>query len=100
MRVCVQQEQKFLVTTERALWRYDNAFIFTNQSEVDFGITLVYIIHIYSIFLNAACRSEFLFSVLNPRVAEVITSQELPIQANELCHLMFNYLYSDTSANE
>ena len=41
MRVRVQQEQKFLVTTERALSRYDNAFIFTNQSEVDFGITLV-----------------------------------------------------------
>ena len=41
MRVRVQQEQKFLVTTERALWGYDNAFIFTNQSEVDFGITLV-----------------------------------------------------------
>ena len=41
MRVRVQQEQKFLVATERALLRYDNAFIFTNQSEVDFGITLV-----------------------------------------------------------
>ena len=41
MRIRVQQEQKFLVTTERALWRYDNAFIFTNQSDVDFGITLV-----------------------------------------------------------
>ena len=41
MRVRVQQEHKFLVTTERALWRYDNAFIFTNQSEVDTGITLV-----------------------------------------------------------
>ena len=41
MRVRVQQEQKFLVTTERALWRYDNSFIFTNQSEVQFGITLV-----------------------------------------------------------
>jgi len=41
MRVRVQQEQKFLVATERALWCYDNAFIFTNQSEVDFGITLV-----------------------------------------------------------
>ena len=41
MRVRVQQEQKFLVTTKRALWRYENAFIFTNQSEVDFGITLV-----------------------------------------------------------
>ena len=27
-----------LGTTERALWRYDNAFLFTNQSEVDFGI--------------------------------------------------------------
>ena len=41
MRVLVQQEQKFLVINERALWRYDNAFIFTNQSEADFGITLV-----------------------------------------------------------
>jgi len=27
-----------LVTTERAFWRYDNTFLFTNQSEVDFGI--------------------------------------------------------------
>jgi hypothetical protein len=26
-----------LVTTECALWRYDNAFLFTNQSDVDFG---------------------------------------------------------------
>jgi hypothetical protein len=31
-----------LVTTEHALWRYDNAFLFTNQTEVDFGIALVY----------------------------------------------------------
>jgi len=29
------------VTTELALWRYDNAFLVTNQSEVDFGIALV-----------------------------------------------------------
>ena len=43
MRVRVQQEQKFLVTTERGLRRYENAFIFTNQSEVDFGITLVFV---------------------------------------------------------
>jgi len=42
MRVRVQQEQKFVITTERALRSYDNAFIFTNQSEVDFGITLVF----------------------------------------------------------
>jgi len=32
-----------LVTTEHALWRYDNAFLFTNQSDVDFGIALVYV---------------------------------------------------------
>jgi hypothetical protein len=32
-----------LVTTELVLWRYDNAFLFTNQSEVDFGIALVII---------------------------------------------------------
>jgi len=31
-----------LVTTERALWHYDNAFLFTNQSEVDFGIAHVH----------------------------------------------------------
>ena len=41
MRVHVQQEQKLLVITERALWRYDNTFIFTNQPEVDFGIAYV-----------------------------------------------------------
>jgi hypothetical protein len=29
-----------LVTTEHALWRYD-VFLFTNQSEVDFGIAHV-----------------------------------------------------------
>ena len=49
MRVSVQQEQNFLLTTDRALGRYDNAFIFTNQSEVDFGITLV---HSYGLSLN------------------------------------------------
>jgi len=41
MRVRVEQEQKLLVTTERALWRYDDEFIFINQSEVDFGIAYV-----------------------------------------------------------
>jgi hypothetical protein len=30
-----------LVTTELALWRYDDAYLFTNQSEVDFGIVLL-----------------------------------------------------------
>jgi hypothetical protein len=30
-----------LVTTECALWRYDKAFLFSNQSEVDFGLALV-----------------------------------------------------------
>ena len=29
------------VTTEFALWRYDNAFLFAEQSEVDFGIAYV-----------------------------------------------------------
>ena len=52
MGVCVQQEQKFLVTTERALLRYDNAFIFTNQSEVDFGITLVYDVFVNCTWFN------------------------------------------------
>jgi len=31
-----------LFNNERALWRYDNAFLFTNQSGADFGIALVY----------------------------------------------------------
>jgi len=31
-----------LVTTEHALWRYDNTFLFTNQSEVDFGIAHIH----------------------------------------------------------
>ena len=44
MRVCVQREQTLLVTTELVIWRYANAFIFTNQSEVDFGIGLVEIL--------------------------------------------------------
>jgi len=41
MRVCVQREQTLLVMTELVIWRYANAFIFTNQLEVDFGIGLV-----------------------------------------------------------
>ena len=56
MRVCVQQKQKFLVTTERVLWRYDNAFTFTNQSEVDFGITLVIILHAFVASLDSSVR--------------------------------------------
>jgi len=39
-----------LVTVERALWRYDNAFLFTNQSEVDFGIAHVIRCHTGSQF--------------------------------------------------
>jgi hypothetical protein len=41
MRVGVKRKQTLLVTTELALWGYNNAFLFTNQSEVDFGIALV-----------------------------------------------------------
>jgi hypothetical protein len=41
MRVGVQRQQTLLVTTELVIWRYANAFIFTNQSELDFGIALV-----------------------------------------------------------
>jgi len=42
MRVGIQRSQTLLVTTEFGLWRYDNAFLFTNQLEVDFGIALVF----------------------------------------------------------
>ena len=30
-----------LVTTECALWHFDNTFLFTKQSEIDFGIAYV-----------------------------------------------------------
>jgi hypothetical protein len=53
MRFGVQRQQTLLVTTELVIWRYANAFIFTNQSEVDFGIALVYIyIYIYIYILH------------------------------------------------
>jgi hypothetical protein len=42
MTVGVQRQKKLFVTTELVIWRYANAFLFTNQSEVDFGIGLVY----------------------------------------------------------
>jgi hypothetical protein len=42
MRFGVQRQQTLLVTTELVIWRYANAFIFTNQSELDFGIAYVY----------------------------------------------------------
>jgi hypothetical protein len=45
MRVGVQQLQTLLVTTKCALWRYDNVFLFANQSEVDFGIAHVLLSH-------------------------------------------------------
>jgi hypothetical protein len=38
MRFGFQRQQTLLVTTELVIWRYANAFIFTNQSELDFGI--------------------------------------------------------------
>jgi len=41
MRVGFQRQQTLLVTTERGLWRYDKALLFTNQSEVGFGTSHV-----------------------------------------------------------
>jgi hypothetical protein len=41
MRVGDQRQQTLLVTTELVIWHYANAFIFTNQSELDFGIAYV-----------------------------------------------------------
>jgi hypothetical protein len=42
MRFGVQRQQTLLVAAELVIWRYANAFIFTNQSELDFGIAYVY----------------------------------------------------------
>jgi hypothetical protein len=44
MRVGFQRSHALPDTTERALWRYDNAFLFTNQSEAGFGIALVLLV--------------------------------------------------------
>jgi hypothetical protein len=41
MRFGVQRQQTLLVTTDLVIWRYANAFIFTNQSKIDFGIAYV-----------------------------------------------------------
>jgi hypothetical protein len=41
MKFGVQRQQTLLVMTELVIWRYANAFIFTNQSEFDFGIAYV-----------------------------------------------------------
>jgi hypothetical protein len=41
MRFGVQRQQTLLVTTELVIWCYANTFIFTNQSELDFGIAYV-----------------------------------------------------------
>jgi len=49
MWVGFQRQQTFLVTTERALWRHDKAFLFVKQSEVDFGIAHVHGIVVYFI---------------------------------------------------
>jgi hypothetical protein len=42
MRFGVLRQQTLLVTTELVIWRYANAFIFTNQSQLDFAIAYVY----------------------------------------------------------
>jgi hypothetical protein len=41
VRFGVQRQQTLLVTNELVIWRYASAFIFTNQSELDFGIAYV-----------------------------------------------------------
>jgi hypothetical protein len=48
-RFGVQRQQTLLATTEFVVWGYANAFIFTNQSELDFGIA--YVLHIPSVCL-------------------------------------------------
>jgi hypothetical protein len=53
MRVGVQRQQTLLVTTELVIWRYANAFIFTKQSELDFGIALVYTVYPKSVYNHA-----------------------------------------------
>jgi hypothetical protein len=43
MRFGVQRQQTLLVTTELVIWSCANAFIFTNQSELDYGIAYVHV---------------------------------------------------------
>jgi hypothetical protein len=42
MRFGVQRQQTLIATTELVIWRYANAFISTNQSELNFGIAFVF----------------------------------------------------------
>jgi len=43
---------RLFCATERAVWRYDNAFLFTNQTEVDFGIA-----HLHTYFTDKENRA-------------------------------------------
>jgi hypothetical protein len=45
-------KKTLLVSTELAFWRYDKAFLFTNQSEVDFGIIMVHSLQRDSVLVN------------------------------------------------
>jgi hypothetical protein len=47
----IQRQQTLLVTTELVIRRYANAFIFNNQSELDFGIA-----YDYWFFMTTECR--------------------------------------------
>jgi hypothetical protein len=60
MRVGVQREQTLLVTTELVIWRYANAFFFTNQLEIDFGIALT---HVSTLFFVHEIQKTFCHGV-------------------------------------
>jgi hypothetical protein len=56
--------------TECALWHYDNTFIFTNQSEVDFGIA-----YVCPISTVATGLLKWMFWIQDEYVAPVPTSK-------------------------
>ena len=60
-----------------ALWRYDNAFIFTNQSEVDFGITLVSYYDKGMLILIGWVRSRLKLAIHHPVTTGISKSKTL-----------------------
>jgi hypothetical protein len=52
-----------VVTTERVLWRYDNASRFTNQSEVDFGSALVIVYYFSATEMELMILFRFFFYI-------------------------------------
>jgi hypothetical protein len=93
MSVGVQRQQTLLVTTECALWRYDNAFLFTNQSEVDFGIH--YVVMRIKITLFCAVLCYVIPGILMLYLSNYISYINYR-NISQILYFSFNYLFYRT----